>query len=92
MRKCRDFQKTIAPLHPTADTDALIAGVKSGALKSKSVDGYLVLAGEFYDQIEAGTKVEKVAFQDAANNECDPLAIPDGFVPVRIAIHLGKRL
>lgn len=132
MRKCRDFQMTIAPLQPMTDTDALIAGVKSGALKSKSVDGYLVLAGEFYDQIEAGTKtveyrdftahnlkrtigittirfnrgyghpglppaqmrweVEKVAFQDAANNECDPLAIPDGFVPVRIAIHLGKRL
>ena len=132
MRKCRDFQMTIAPIQPTVSTDELIAGVKAGQIKSNSTDGYLVLAGRFYDEIEAGTKkieyrdftmynlkrtigittirfnrgyghpgqppaqmrweVEKVMFQDAANNECAPMITPDGFVPVRIAIYLGNRL
>ena len=132
MRKCRDFQMTIAPIQPTVSTEELIAEVKAGQIKSNSIDGYLVLAGEFYDEIEAGTKtveyrdftkynlkrtigitsvrfnrgyghpgqppaqmrweVEKVVFQDAADNECDPMTTPDGFVPVRIAIYLGKRI
>ncbi len=129
MRKCRDFQMTIAQIQSTASTEDLIAGVKSGKLKSKSEDGYLVLLGEFYDKIESGEKtveyrdfteyllkrtigiktirfsrgtvknapqmrweVEKVVFQDAADNECDPMTTPDGFVPVRIAIYLGKRI
>ena len=132
MRKCRDFQMTIAPIQPTVSTEELIAEVKAGRIKSNSTDGYLVLAGQFYDEIEAGTKtveyrdfskynlkrtigittvrfnrgyghpgqppaqmrweVEKVVFQDAADNECDPMTTPDGFVPVRIAIYLGKRI
>ena len=132
MRKCRDFQMTIAPIQPTVSTEELLAEVKAGQIKSNSTDGYLVLAGEFYDEIEAGTKtveyrdftkynlkrtigitsvrfnrgyghpgqppaqmrweVEKVVFQDAADNECDPMTTPDGFVPVRIAIYLGKRI
>ena len=40
----------------------LVGGIKAGRLKSKSSDGYLVLAGEFYDAIEAGTK--KVEYRD----------------------------
>ena len=40
----------------------LVSGIKAGRLKSKSSDGYLVLAGEFYDAIEAGTK--KVEYRD----------------------------
>ena len=32
------------------------AGIKSGAIKSKSGEGYFVLKGEFYDAIEAGRK------------------------------------
>lgn len=39
MRKCRDFQMTIAPFHPSVDTDALIADVKAGQIKSNSIDG-----------------------------------------------------
>ena len=132
MRKCRDFQMTIAPIESKDSTNELIAGVKAGQIKSNSTDGYLVLAGQFYDEIEAGTKtieyrdfskynlkrtigitsvrfnrgyghpgqppaqmrweVEKVVFQDAADNECDPMTAPDGFLPVRIAIYLGKRI
>ena len=34
----------------------LIDGIKTGRLKSKTPDGYLVLKGEFYDRIAAGTK------------------------------------
>ena len=34
----------------------LIDGIKTGRLKSKTPDGYLVLKGEFYDRIDAGTK------------------------------------
>ena len=37
-------------------TQELIDGIKTGRLKSKSPDGYLVLKGEFYDAIESGTK------------------------------------
>lgn len=40
----------------------LVGGIKTGRLKSKSSDGYLGLAGEFYDAIEAGTK--KVEYRD----------------------------
>lgn len=56
MRKCRDFQMTIAPIETTVSKGDLIAGIKSGQLQSKSADGYLVLAGEFYDKIESGEK------------------------------------
>lgn len=45
-----------------AEIDRLVEGVKSGRLKSKSPDGYLVLKGEFYDAIEAGRK--KVEYRD----------------------------
>lgn len=34
----------------------LIDGIKTGRLKSKKEDGYLVLMAEFYDDIEAGKK------------------------------------
>lgn len=40
----------------------LVGDVKAGRLKSKSPDGYFVLAGEFYDAIEAGKK--KVEYRD----------------------------
>ncbi len=62
MRKCRDFQMTIAPIQPTVSTEDLIAGIKSGKIKSKSTDGYLVLAREFYDKIESGEK--KIEYRD----------------------------
>lgn len=108
---------------------ALVDGIKTGRLKSKSPDGYLVLKAQFYDAIEAGTKkieyrdfteynlkrtigiktirfnrgyvkgakqmrweVEKVVLLDGEDNECDPFNVPDGFWPVTIAIHLGKRI
>ena len=29
---------------------------------------------------------------DGDDNECDPFKVPDGFWPVTIAIHLGKRI
>lgn len=45
-----------------AEIDRLIKGIKTGRLKSKSPDGYLVLAGEFYDRIESGSK--KVEYRD----------------------------
>ena len=107
----------------------LIDGIKAGRLKAKSSDGYLVLAGKFYDAIASGEKtveyrdfteynlkrtiglktirfnrgyvkdapqmkweVKKVMLQDAADNECDPQSIPNGFLPVRIAIYLGKQM
>ena len=107
----------------------LIDGIKTGRLKSKTTDGYLVLKGEFYDAIDAGTKtveyrdfteynlkrtiglkavrfnrgyvknapqmkweVKKVVLMDGEDNECDPFNVPDGFWPVTIAIHLGKRI
>lgn len=39
-----------------AEMRSLVEGIKVGRLKSKTPDGYLVLAGEFYDAIEAGKK------------------------------------
>ena len=39
-----------------AEMRSLVDGIKIGRLKSKTPDGYLVLAGEFYDAIEAGKK------------------------------------
>lgn len=39
-----------------AEMKALVEGIRTGRLKSKSADGYLVLASEFYDAIEAGEK------------------------------------
>ena len=110
----------------------LAEGIKSGAIRSKSVEGYFVLKGEFYDSIEAGRKtteyrdltprnlslsigIKTVKFQrgyghpgqppkqmrfevssvrllDASDRECDPYAIPPGFIAATIAIHLGKRI
>ena len=40
----------------------LIEGIKTGRLKSKSDDGYLVLKAEFYNAIEAGKK--KIEYRD----------------------------
>ena len=37
-------------------------------------------------------EVEKVMLLDGDDNECDPFKVPDGFWPVTIAIHLGKRI
>ena len=107
-------------------------GIRSGALRSKSGEGYFVLKGEFYDAIEAGRKtteyrdltprnlaksigiktvklqrgyghpgqppeqmrfeVASVGLLDADDRECDPYAIPPGFIATTIAIHLGKRI
>ena len=39
----------------------LINGIKSGRLKSKSPDGYLVLQAQYYDAIEKGTKKSNIA-------------------------------
>ena len=107
-------------------------GIKSGAIRSKSGEGYFVLKGEYYDAIEAGRKtteyrdltprnlslsigiktvkfqrgyghpgkpprqmryeVSSVRLMDAEDRECDPYAIPPGFIAATIAIHLGKRI
>ena len=62
--------KKIGPTETSADADVspaaekpgmtvkqrLVHGIKTGRLKSKSPDGYLVLKGEFYDAIESGKK------------------------------------
>ena len=48
------------------ELNLLLEGIKAGRLKSKSPDGYLVLAGEFYDAIEAGKK--KVEYRDFTEN------------------------
>ena len=45
-----------------AEVKTLIEGIKNGRLKAKSSDGYLVLAGRFYDAIESREK--KVEFRD----------------------------
>lgn len=37
-------------------------------------------------------EVKKVMLQDAADSECDPQSVPKDFVPVRIAIYLGKQM
>ena len=106
--------------------------IKSGAIRSKSGEGYFVLKGEYYDAIETGRKtteyrdvtprnlslsigiktvkfqrgyghpgkppkqmryeVESVRLMDADDRECDPYAIPPGFIATTIAIHLGKRI
>ena len=110
----------------------LAEDIKSGAIRSKSGEGYFVLKGEYYDAIEAGRKtteyrdltprnlsmsigIKTVKFQrgyghpgqpprqmrfevasvgllDASDRECDPYAIPPGFIAATIAIHLGKRI
>jgi len=60
-----EFQFTLKAIHAEQEAEAiaeeqemleLVDGIKTGRIKSKSPDGYLVLAGEFYDAIEAGTK------------------------------------
>jgi len=38
------------------ELSALLEGVRTGRLKSKTEDGYLVMQGEYYDDIEAGEK------------------------------------
>ena len=110
----------------------LAEDIKSGAIRSKSGEGYFVLKGEFYDAIATRRKtteyrdltprnlslsigIKTVKFQrgyghpgqpprqmryevasvgllDADDRECDPYAIPPGFLATTIAIHLGKRI
>lgn len=113
----------------TAEIDMLVNGIKSGKLKSKSEDGYLVLKAEFYDAIESGKKtveyrdfteynlkrtigiktvrfnrgyvknakqmrweVKRVVLLDDTDQESDPFKVPNNFLPVAIAIYLGKRI
>ncbi len=106
--------------------------IKSGAIPSKSGEGFFVLKGEFYDAIKTGRKtteyrdltprnlslsigiktvklqrgyghlgqpprqmrfeVSSVRLMDASDRECDPYAIPPGFIATTIAIHLRKRI
>ena len=110
----------------------LAGDINSGAIRSKSGEGYFVLKGEYYDAIEAGHKmteyrdltprnlaksigiktvklqrgyghpgqppkqmrfeVSSVRLMDASDRECDPYAIPPGFLATTIAIHLGRRI
>ena len=110
----------------------LAEDIKSGAIRSKSGEGFFVLKGEFYDAIEAERKtteyrdltprnlslsigiktvkfqcgygqpgqpprqmrfqVSSVGLMDADDRECDPYAIPPGFIATTIAIHLGRRI
>ena len=63
----------------------LAEDIQSGAIRSKSGEGYFVLKGEFYDAIEAGRKTTEY-------RECDPYAIPSNFLATTIAIHLGRRI
>lgn len=60
-----EYQFTLKAIHDEQEAEAeaeeaemrrLVADIKAGRLKSKSDDGYLVLAGEFYDAIESGEK------------------------------------
>ena len=37
-------------------------------------------------------EVKSVRLMDTSNRECDPFAIPSGFLATTIAIHLGKRI
>ena len=37
-------------------------------------------------------EVKSVRLLDASDRECDPYAIPPGFIATTIAIHLGKRI
>ena len=55
------------------------------AIRSKTGEGYFVLKGEYYNAIEVGRKTTEY-------RECDPFAIPSGFLATTIAIHLGKRV
>ncbi len=115
-----------------AEVKRLIEELRAGKLRSNGDDGFLVLAGEFYDAIERGEKtVERRAFTsynlkrtiglrtirlqrgygrsgcppkqmrfhvrdvrlaDAEGRECDPFAVPTGFEPVEIDVHLGTRV
>ena len=110
----------------------LAEDIKSGAIRSKSGEGYFVLKGEYYGASEAGRKtteyrdltprnlslsigIKTVKFQrgyghpgkppkqmryeissvrlmDASDRECDPYAIPPGFLATTIAINLGRRI
>lgn len=60
-----EYQFTLKAIHERlaaeeaaeeAEMLGLVDGIKAGQLKVKSPDGYLVLAGEFYDAIETGEK------------------------------------
>ena len=106
--------------------------LKAGKLRSKVEDGFLVMQGEFYDDIKTGEKtvetrefteynlkrtigvktirlqrgyghpgkppkkmryeVTQVLLMDDCGQECDPFDIPEGFIPVYINLHLGKRI
>ena len=37
-------------------------------------------------------EVKSVGLLDASDRECDPYAIPPGFIATTIAIHLGKKI
>ena len=45
-----------AAIAEEAEARALVEGVGNGRIRAKSADGYLVLAGRFYDAIESGVK------------------------------------
>lgn len=51
-----------AGLEFDSDKRYLVEGIRSGRIKSKRSDGYLVLAGQLYDAIEAGEK--RVEYRD----------------------------
>ena len=133
-----EYQFTLKAAHERQEAEAiaeekemleLVDGIKTGRLKSKSDDGYLVLKAEFYNAIEGGKKkieyrdfteynlkrtiglktirfnlgyakdakrmrweVKKVVLLDSGDNECDPFNVPEGFWPITIALHLGKKI
>ena len=37
-------------------------------------------------------QTREARLMDASDRECDPYAIPPGFIATTIAIHLGKRI
>ena len=66
-----EYQFTLKAIHAEQEAEAeaeeaemleLVDGIKTGRIKSKSPDGYLVLKAQFYDAIEAGTK--KIEYRD----------------------------
>ena len=62
--------------------------INRSALKSITVTNGVIGAEWFYNN----DNLLKVVLLDGDNNECDPFKVPDGFCPVTIAIHLGKRI
>ena len=69
-----EYKYTLKAIHEKEEAEAgaseaeeeemmyLIDGIKAGRIKSKSLDGYLVLKAQFYDAIDAGKK--KVEYRD----------------------------